>query len=57
MWNYYKKEVNDETDNPPVGIILCAEKDKFSAEYILGELKNNVFASKYITISCLISKN
>jgi predicted nuclease of restriction endonuclease-like (RecB) superfamily len=48
--NYYKTEVNDETDNPPVGIILCAEKDDISAEYILGGFENNVFASKYITI-------
>lgn len=48
--NYYKAEVNDETDNPPIGIILCAEKDEISAEYILGGFENNVFASKYITI-------
>lgn len=48
--NYYKTEVNDETDNPPVGIILCAEKDEITAEYILGGFENKVFASKYITI-------
>lgn len=48
--NYYKKEVNDETDNPPIGIILCAEKDEVTAEYILGGFENNVFASKYVTI-------
>ncbi len=48
--NYYKKEVNDENDNPPIGIILCAEKDEISAEYFLSGYENNVFASKYITI-------
>lgn len=48
--NYYKTEVNDETDNPPIGIILCAEKDEITAEYILGGFENNVFASKYVTI-------
>lgn len=48
--NYYKTEVNDKDDNPPVGIILCAEKDEITAEYILGGFENNVFASKYITI-------
>jgi predicted nuclease of restriction endonuclease-like (RecB) superfamily len=48
--NYYKTEVNDENDNPPVGIILCAEKDEITAEYILGGFENNVFASKYTTI-------
>lgn len=48
--NYYKTEVNDENDNPPVGIILCAEKDEVAAEYILSGFENNVFASKYTTI-------
>ncbi len=48
--NYYKTEVNDESDNPPIGIILCAEKDEITAEYILGGFENNVFASRYVTI-------
>ena len=45
--NYYNTEVNDADDNPPIGIILCAEKDEITAEYILSGLKNNVFASKF----------
>lgn len=48
--NYYKTEVNDESDNPPIGIILCTEKDEITAEYILGGFENNLFASKYITV-------
>jgi predicted nuclease of restriction endonuclease-like (RecB) superfamily len=48
--NYFKTEVNDEHDNPPVGIILCAEKDEIAAEYILSGFENNIFASKYITV-------
>lgn len=48
--NYYKTEVNEISDNPPIGIILCAEKDEITAEYILGGFENNLFASKYITI-------
>ncbi|HUN03418.1 MAG TPA: PDDEXK nuclease domain-containing protein [Niabella sp.] len=48
--NYYKTEVNDETDNPPIGIILCAERDEITAEYILGGFENKLFASKYVTI-------
>jgi predicted nuclease of restriction endonuclease-like (RecB) superfamily len=48
--NYYKTEINDENDNPPIGIILCAEKDEITAEYILGGFENNVFASKYVMI-------
>lgn len=45
--NYYKTEVNEENDNNPIGIILCAEKDEITAEYILGGIENNVFASKF----------
>ena len=45
--NYYKTEINDKNDNPPIGIILCAEKDEIAAEYILGGMENNVFASKF----------
>jgi predicted nuclease of restriction endonuclease-like (RecB) superfamily len=45
--NYFKTEVNDKDDNQPIGIILCAEKDEIAAEYILGGLENNVFASKF----------
>lgn len=45
--NYYKTEMNEKTDNPPIGIILCAEKDEIAAEYILGGYENSVFASKY----------
>lgn len=46
--NYYKTEVNDLTDNEPIGIILCASKTEIEAEYALGGLTNQVFASKYI---------
>ncbi len=45
--NYYATEVNDEGDNPPIGIILCTDKDSLTAEYALGGLSNNIFASKY----------
>ena len=45
--NYYKTEVNDDTDNEPIGIILCTDKDSIQAEYALGSLSNNIFASKY----------
>lgn len=48
--NYYKTEVNDQDDNPPIGIILCAEKDEITAEYILGGFENNLYASKYTFI-------
>lgn len=46
--NYYAAEVNDPDDNPPIGIILCTEKDSIAAEYTLGGLSNNIFASRYV---------
>ena len=45
--NYYAAEVNEPGDNPPIGIILCTDKDNVSAEYALGGLSNNIFASTY----------
>lgn len=47
--NYYAAEVNDEHDNPPIGIILCTDKDSVAAEYALGGLSNNIFTSRYIS--------
>jgi predicted nuclease of restriction endonuclease-like (RecB) superfamily len=46
--NYYTAEVNDESDNPPIGIILCTDKNSVDAEYALGGLSNNIFASRYV---------
>ena len=48
--NYYASEVNETGDNPPIGIILCTDKDHVSAEYVLGGLSNQIFASTYTYI-------
>jgi hypothetical protein len=45
--NYYEKVVNSDEDGKPIGIILCADKDKVALEYALGGLSNNIFASTY----------
>ncbi len=45
--NYYEKVVNSDDDGKPIGIILCAEKDKIALEFALGGLSNNIFASTY----------
>ena len=45
--NYFKNEINEEDDNDPIGIILCAEKDKVVAKYAMDGLVNNIYASKY----------
>jgi len=45
--NYFRENETAEGENPPVGIILCSKKDEVFAKYILGNLNNKVFASKY----------
>ena len=46
--NYCKTEINDEDDNAPIGIILCADKSEIVAEYALGEINNTIFAGKCV---------
>ncbi|HPM13479.1 MAG TPA: PDDEXK nuclease domain-containing protein [Bacteroidales bacterium] len=46
--NYFAKNENTEGDNPPVGIILCANKNDSLVEYTTTGLSNEVFVSKYL---------
>ncbi|WP_197286244.1 PDDEXK nuclease domain-containing protein [Pedobacter sp. PACM 27299] len=46
--NYYRKHEMSEGDNPPVGIILCADKNDALVEYTTTGLSNEVFVSKYL---------
>jgi predicted nuclease of restriction endonuclease-like (RecB) superfamily len=45
--NYFKKEVNTEGDNEPIGIVLGAEKDHILIEYATESISNQLFISKY----------
>ncbi|MGA2253623.1 MAG: PDDEXK nuclease domain-containing protein [Thermoguttaceae bacterium] len=45
--NYAKKHWTHPNENPPVGLILCAQKDEALAQYALEELPNKVLASEY----------
>jgi hypothetical protein len=45
--NYFKTEINAPNDNPPVGIVLGAEKDNILIEYALGGISNKLFVAKY----------
>ena len=47
--NYYTRELMNEGDNPPIGIVLCAEKNDAVVKYTLPEGNNQIFASKYLT--------
>ena len=48
--NYYKNEINDEFDQAPIGIILCADKEKAIAEMTMQGLENNIYAAKYTSV-------
>lgn len=45
--NYFKSEENTEDDNPPIGIVLVADKNDILVEYSIGGISNNIFVSKY----------
>jgi hypothetical protein len=45
--NYYTREMMNEGDNPPIGIILCADKSEAIVRYTLPEDNKQIFASKY----------
>jgi predicted nuclease of restriction endonuclease-like (RecB) superfamily len=47
--NYYTRELMNEGDNPPIGIVLCADKSDAVVKYTLPEDNNQIFASKYFT--------
>lgn len=45
--NYASEHWTHENENPPVGLILCAEKDHAVARYALEGLPNKILASEY----------
>ena len=47
--NYYTRELMNEGDNPPIGIVLCADKSDAIVKYTLSENNTQIFASKYMT--------
>lgn len=46
--NYFKKEVAEANDNPPVGILMVAEKDKALVEYAKAGMDENLFVQQYM---------
>jgi predicted nuclease of restriction endonuclease-like (RecB) superfamily len=48
--NYAKEHWVHEGENPPVGVILCAQKDEAVARYALEGLANKVLAREYMTV-------
>lgn len=45
--NYFAEEMNDASDNDPIGMVLCADKNESFVEYVLKDEKR-IFAKKYL---------
>src|SRR3989339_129098 len=45
--NYFRENETAEGENPPIGLILCSKKNSVFAKYVLGNINNKIFASKY----------
>ncbi|GHT39403.1 hypothetical protein AGMMS49965_05310 [Bacteroidia bacterium] len=46
--NYFKHEEVTPGDNPPVGILLCAEKGNTQVKYATAGMDENIFVQKYL---------
>lgn len=45
--NYFKTEICQPDDNPPIGIVLGAKKDELLMEYALQGITNQLFVARY----------
>lgn len=45
--NYYRHEVMQADDNPPVGLLLCTDYGETTVQYATEGLSQNLFVSKY----------
>jgi predicted nuclease of restriction endonuclease-like (RecB) superfamily len=46
--NYFKKCVMREGDNPPVGILLCSDRESTKVEFATSGMENKLFVSRYL---------
>lgn len=46
--SYYREEIKQPDDNPPIGILLCTQKGKKLVEYALSGMDEKLFVSKYL---------
>ncbi len=45
--SWYRRHMMAEGDNPPVGLLLCTDKDHTLVEYALASMDNQLFVSRY----------
>jgi hypothetical protein len=46
--NYFKKQMMAPGDQPPVGILLCSDKDETKVQYATAGLSQKLFVSRYL---------
>lgn len=46
--SYFREEIKQADDNPPIGILLCTEKGDKLVEYALSGMDEKLFVSKYL---------
>jgi len=46
--NFFKEELSEPSDNPPVGILLVAEKDHALVKYATAGMDENLFVQQYL---------
>ena len=47
--NWFKANMADKNDHPPVGILLCSDKEHTEVEYATAGMDNKLFVSRYLT--------
>ncbi|XZE18635.1 PDDEXK nuclease domain-containing protein [Pirellulaceae bacterium SH449] len=45
--SWFDKNVREQGDNPPIGILLCTAKDHALVQYALAAMDNSLFVSQY----------
>ena len=45
--NFYTREINEDWENPALGILLCADKNEAVVRYTLPQGQEQIFASRY----------
>lgn len=46
--SYFREEIKQADDNPPIGILLCTQKGTKLVEYALSGMDEKLFVSKYL---------
>ncbi len=46
--SYFKKKIMEKDDNPPIGILLCTDKNRALVEFAKDSIDNHLFVSEYL---------